>query len=161
MDLCLSRACLGDNAADALALVRDAVARWAETSTNRPRVHLTLYAMRRQPGTRQQARSNAAMPTWPSTAPGRSEQREGVHLENIGEPLNHRQRCAALGAKQGPDVRPGDPGNVSDVAQGDLALQSYLAHAAGKDRLQSLRPRGSFHARSIGCPPLAAVLHTE
>lgn len=47
LDLCLRRACADDNAADALALVRDAVARWAETSINRRRVHSTLYAVLR------------------------------------------------------------------------------------------------------------------
>ncbi|MBI3206670.1 MAG: hypothetical protein IT377_22665 [Polyangiaceae bacterium] len=47
LDLCLRRACADDNAADALALVRDAVARWAETGFNRQRVQSTLYAVLR------------------------------------------------------------------------------------------------------------------
>lgn len=47
LDLCLRRACADDNAADALAVVRDAVARWAEAATNRRHVHGTLYAVLR------------------------------------------------------------------------------------------------------------------
>lgn len=47
LDLCLRRACADDNAADALAVVRDAVAGWAEATTRRERVHATLYAVLR------------------------------------------------------------------------------------------------------------------
>lgn len=47
LDLCLRRACADDNAAGALAVVRDAVTRWAEAETKRQRVHATLYAVLR------------------------------------------------------------------------------------------------------------------
>lgn len=47
LDLCLRRACADDNAADALAVVRDAVARWAEGGADRKRVHATLFAVLR------------------------------------------------------------------------------------------------------------------
>ncbi|MCK6534256.1 MAG: hypothetical protein L6Q84_14880 [Polyangiaceae bacterium] len=47
IDLCLRRACADDNAADALAVVRDVVARWAGADIERKRVHATLYAVLR------------------------------------------------------------------------------------------------------------------
>lgn len=45
LDLCIRRACADDNAADALAVVRDTVAAWAERADGRGRVHETLYAV--------------------------------------------------------------------------------------------------------------------
>ncbi len=47
LDLCLRRACAGDNAADALAIVRDAVARWAEDGVSGKQVQGTLQSVLR------------------------------------------------------------------------------------------------------------------
>lgn len=81
------------------------------------------------------------------------EQRERSHVQDLGEALNGRQRGAAAGREQTPEVAARDAGPVGYVRQRKALRLRHFSQPAPKHPFQAFARGASFPLAAAGAYP--------